>query len=134
MVAGEFMVFGVVFFQVFFADAPGEMAAFGALFAVVWFAIAGTICWRAYNAHGAPVVRHLACVLDVRSIDRHSQHDHGAQTRVDRVDQQVVLELEDGRRLALGGVDTVVATLVQDDIGVAYVKGQRLVGFRRLAS
>lgn len=48
----------------------------------------------------------------------------------------VTLELEDGNRLALGGADDVLHTVVEGDCGVAWgqVKGEQLIGFRRLSA
>lgn len=128
---GVAMVLGLVLSRYVFVDGHGEMTAIGMLFAIVWIVATGTMCWRAYNDLHAPVVSHLAHVLDRRAIVAHHNTEDGVHTTVT---QQIILELEDGRRLALGGADAVIATLIQDDIGIAYVKGPRLIGFRRLAS
>ena len=128
--AVAFMVFGLLFASTWMSQAPGEMQAFGVVFFLVWFGTTGTMAWRAWSAMSAPQVTHLACVRARDTVVSHRHHGkHGSHTTVT---QRATLELEDGRRLALTGEDAVVGTLVEDDVGVAYVKGERLVGFRRL--
>lgn len=79
----------------------------------------------------APYTSALAVVIDRRSGVRVRGGDDVATDHFGLA-HRALLELEDGRRLALTGDDAALATLVDGDCGVAYVKGGRLLGFRRL--
>ncbi|MCE9577763.1 MAG: DUF2500 domain-containing protein [Deltaproteobacteria bacterium] len=122
------MLFGVVFFTFFMSGAPRDMQLFGGAFMVVWFGILGYALWRVIRVARAPLERVIAVVVNQRtsvSSHRHDQHRHTSTS------YYVTLQREDGDRAeyTVGGG---LAGLVSDaDIGVAYVKQDLLLDFRR---
>lgn len=131
-----FMAFGLVFMVNWLSLAPAGMALGGVVFLVVWLSITGGMALKAWTTMSAPQQAHLACVRSRETLVTHHTAHHRMHRRGVRTELQhrVMLELEDGRRLSLNGDDSIIGTLVEDDVGVAYVKGERLIGFRRLGA
>jgi hypothetical protein len=102
-------------------------------FSVLWFGFLGRAIRGAWRRHTVPIERRLAYVVERRTETNLFHDDHDSPPRT-IVEQRATLELEDGKRLALVGVDENLGTLVEGDVGVAYTQDGRLVAFRRLVS
>ena len=131
-----FGALGVVFMLTWVSHAPGGMALFGVVFLAVWLGLVWKMAGPALRRFAAPVEKRLAVVRTrsnhIRTTSTRDDDSAQVTTRTE-VEQRAVLELDDGRRLALGGRDDVMGTLVERELGVAYIKGDHLIGFRRLA-
>lgn len=125
------VAFGVFFASLWLGGAPAEMVPIGVIFMVIWLGTAGRGALRAWGTFAAPQRAELACIRsrETLALRRGRRHESDADLQ-----HRVTLELEDGRRLSLQGTDAIIGPLTEDDLGIAYVKGDRLIGFRRLAA
>ena len=120
VVPAVMMVFGACFAVFWMAMAPAFMKVMGGLFFVAWFGILGAQVRRSWRRVAAPTERYLACAIDRGTAARQVSGKHGTRTITE---ERVTLELEDGRRLALTGAAAVLGTVVDGDVGGAFVTG-----------
>lgn len=125
--AVTFAGLGVVGFLLIGVTSGSYGASFAQVATAIWCVLLALGFFRLFSP--APHRRELAYVITRASFAAQTQE----LTVLTLPSAPVVLELEDGRRLAAPGEVNVVAGLVPGDCGVAHFQGERLVGFRRLA-
>lgn len=120
-------VFGVYFFREFRAHASGDLARFGLLVIVAW---SGALAWLLTSAiryQAAPLERIVVVVIDERTAISGGRDRQPIRTRY-----HVTLQRDDGQRFERVCPEHLSRLIVPGDLGVAYVKHDRLVDFARL--
>ncbi len=125
---GFMILFGAVFFTAWMAAGPDEMRIVGVLFMVAWFGTLGAILWRTIAAARAPLAREVAVVVNTRTQLATHRHDGRRHTTTS---YYVTLQGEDGARGEYSVRAPLAGLVTTPDIGVAYVRGRRLLDFRR---
>ena len=127
-VSGAFLALAVFFVGSSLALVIGIGAPLA--FVVVWalmsggfVALAVEIFRRAHRFHAAPIVRHVAVVLDKRT------HVTGSESSTS-TSYYTTLAFRDGSRVEAHTPTDLAGLLTRGDIGVAYVKLTTLVAFR----
>ncbi len=103
------------------------------VFKALWIAMTGVFVAlglgtvaRAWRYHAAPIQRFVAIVVGTRTQISGSGSDGSTTTTY-----FATLQSRDGTRTEYHAIGSVVGLVAAGDIGVAYVKSQTLVSFRR---
>lgn len=126
-----FLAFSCFLFYKLWTDGPAPAGSFAVMLVVLPVLFAGVILYMltaGVRFARAPIERVVAVVVDERT---HVRRDSdGDRTTTD----YATLERRDGNRSEHPTTSQVAGQVTRGDIGVAYLKGKRLVGFRRFAA